>query len=341
MTGNQVPQCFPTILNAKWQELGFDEFWIYCRKVYRNPVIFGTKSEPIGNARKPKVFILFAWFKQEECMGVCDICNAPLPVDAKLVSAADIRKAATAGYRPPSHAMLQAGVLAGLSSENAEAAWLQQVQQDSTDWALCAACALDINSFLGASTQTAPAVPQAAPPGQAKLASQPTPASVPPTASAETKPPAPSDDRIACPACGHLTPKWRSECEQCRANLSSGQRSVQGERPGCLSAYAILQGIAGVILFIAAIVSNSENAFGGSDAWILLFLFALGGVQIALAWGLWGLKKWARTLTMVLIGINVAVSFISIFTGNIFGIVSGFIGLAILNWFQKNGEYFS
>ena len=37
----------------------------------------------------------------------------------------------------------------------------------------------------------------------------------------ESKPASSTQDGIHCPACGHLNPSWRSQCEQCKMKLLS------------------------------------------------------------------------------------------------------------------------
>ena len=79
-------------------------------------------------------------------MRICDNCNAPLGSDAKLYSASEMRKAAAAGFRPAD--LGGAFELLGISADEHYATWLQLVQRDTTDWALCPSCVGKIEPYL-------------------------------------------------------------------------------------------------------------------------------------------------------------------------------------------------
>lgn len=173
----------------------------------------------------------------------------------------------------------------------------------------------------------------------------------------EPQPNAP-ENGIYCSACGHNNPSWRTECEQCKTVLVSPDRIATAktrERPGCVTAYAILLGIAAGIFAISGI-------FGGflmPDAGLGFTLISLviAGLFFLLVRGLWQLKNWARIIIIVLqsLGIlgsliqgcnvlNIATSYG--FSGEITGAICGtVIGLGIsgyiIYWFATNGEYFS
>ena len=72
-------------------------------------------------------------------MNACDLCNVPLGSNADRYSASQIRKAVQAGLRPDSNSV-ELGAAFGMSKEDTQQAWIQQVMTDNTDWLLCPAC---------------------------------------------------------------------------------------------------------------------------------------------------------------------------------------------------------
>lgn len=61
---------------------------------------------------------------------------------------------------------------------------------------------------------------------------------------------------IYCSACGHPNPSWRSECEACKTRLAGPMRAEYSrvrERPGCVTAYAILLWIAAALIVLGGI----------------------------------------------------------------------------------------
>jgi predicted amidophosphoribosyltransferase len=57
-----------------------------------------------------------------------------------------------------------------------------------------------------------------------------------------------SANTVICPSCGHKNPMWQTRCQQCGADLTSltTPSSYMLERPGCVTAYALLNAIVGV-----------------------------------------------------------------------------------------------
>jgi len=146
-------------------------------------------------------------------------------------------------------------------------------------------------------------------------------------------------DLIYCSACGHPNPPWRYECEECKTSLvkpEAGGFSRSRERPGCVTAYAIL-------LWIGAVGATLGGVAAGiSEGEVLVVLGGLvaGGLELGLGIGIWRLKNWARIIVMVLQGLGVIVGLISLFMGNLISIVSLAVGGYILYWFASHGEYF-
>jgi hypothetical protein len=166
---------------------------------------------------------------------------------------------------------------------------------------------------------------------------------------------------ILCPSCGYLNPSWRSECEQCRVNLKSPNRSAYTsghDRPGCVTAYAILLGVTGGIVGIGglfggcSLIGDSRN---GDGALGLLIIVCGGGAAILnflLAKGLWDLKNWARITLIVLQSLGILGNLIrmcgflsdpSNYSGiEMFGAIIGTaISGYIIYWFADNSGYFT
>lgn len=169
----------------------------------------------------------------------------------------------------------------------------------------------------------------------------------------------PEERTVYCSSCGHPNPSWRSQCENCRTQLATPDRSypTQKERPGCVTAYAVLLWIS------AALVGLGGPIFGFAFASemredVLLILFAVAvaigaaALNAAIGWGLWRLKNWARILVIVFQGLGVLsnLATLCIVLGNSgaaepTSLCSTIIGLAvsgyIIYWFASNSEYFS
>ncbi len=145
---------------------------------------------------------------------------------------------------------------------------------------------------------------------------------------------------------------------------------TQLKRPGCLTAFAILLGIAGGLAALGGITIRAV----GLPAELRSGLPALGGViavaeliaaaiYIVLAVGLWQLKNWARTMVMVIMGLGMALSVLSAcstflmptnnlpyymqsglqsskFCGVFITLIALSIQSTIYTWFKRNGQYF-
>lgn len=130
-----------------------------------------------------------------------------------------------------------------------------------------------------------------------------------------------------------------------------------GERPGCVSAYAILMWIAGGIYIIGSFfVAIPTASIPDGGAGIAVFTFVCMGlfaaIPILVGIGLWRMKQWAWWLVVIgqslgVLGaaLNVVFSLLvpdgetASFSigGSIFG---GLLNGAILYWFITNRHYF-
>ena len=75
--------------------------------------------------------------------------------------------------------------------------------------------------------------------------------------------------------------------------------------------------------------------------------FIIGTVIIVLAvakfvvvWGLWTLKSWAWTLTIVVYGLGLLMSVLKLLTGNLFAIISIIIGALLLAYVYSKRHYY-
>lgn len=116
----------------------------------------------------------------------------------------------------------------------------------------------------------------------------------------------------------------------------------QSQRPGCITAAAILLGIVSLMAVMRAVLS--VLATGDEGALVGLVTAAiLGVVYFLVARGLWRLKNWARIAFIVLNGLSMllaiamAVSLPDLAPGVVVGLV---IGGYVIYWFASHGEYF-
>lgn len=101
--------------------------------------------------------------------------------------------------------------------------------------------------------------------------------------------------KVPCPSCGHLNYPGRLICDSCGADLPKTLETpapppAPKERPGCVTAYAILLGFVG----LAGLIYRD----------IGLLTAAL---SIVIAYGLWKLKNWARILLIIFASLETAI----------------------------------
>jgi hypothetical protein len=174
-------------------------------------------------------------------------------------------------------------------------------------------------------------------------------------------------------------------CPQCEAELLNSARTchacgyefieqepehLRGHRPGFVTAYALITGIGAGLLILADILfgvffipgSFGVGASSSSDVWVSLLcaipialgVLVIGVLYLLLVRGLWRLKRWARTTTIVLHCLSVPTSLILAFgilaladveveqEMRICGVavVQTVVSSLILYWFASHGEYF-
>jgi peptidyl-prolyl cis-trans isomerase C len=115
-------------------------------------------------------------------MATCDLCDRPVEAGAPAYPAAKVREAARAGLRPEADGSFDMD------------AWVQYVEQDTTEWTLCASCAARVGALTG----------EAAPLTEAAVLPEPEAEAAPASETAvtlETAPPteAPAGGAISAP----------------------------------------------------------------------------------------------------------------------------------------------
>jgi len=118
----------------------------------------------------------------------------------------------------------------------------------------------------------------------------------------------------------------------------------RAQRPGCITAYALLLFAAGGVAALGGILLAGS---GEVDAAGMITLVIVGGLYVALARGLWLMRHWAWVVVLVLQGLNLLVGVITFFDvlasggGINFPLLSGlWLSGAIMKWFAENGQEF-
>ncbi len=114
------------------------------------------------------------------------------------------------------------------------------------------------------------------------------------------------------------------------------------QRPGCVTAYALITGI-GILLY--ALFSIFVTIAGGMDEAGLIEIgtvLILAGLFIAVAVGLWRLQNWARIAVIVLQSFSLILSIILMLNGafGFPGLIGLFVGGYTIYWFATNHRYF-
>ena len=124
-------------------------------------------------------------------------------------------------------------------------------------------------------------------------------------------------------------------------------------RPGCVTAYALLLGIAATLLggavIFSVIVAVLTGDTAGMPAGGLAILLALAGLEFLIATGLWRLRNWARMAVIVLHSLGIVLGLLALVTtldGADVALSLGttLIGVGISSyiifWFASHGQYF-
>ena len=145
-----------------------------------------------------------------------------------------------------------------------------------------------------------------------------------------------------CSKCGFTNRAEAQFCTQCGTLLSPGAAEAVSfsDRPGCVTIYAI-------VLFVGAVV-NGVTAVQYLDATetllVGLILLGLAITGIAVAFGLFRQKKWARIGVILLMCVSIVLLALQVFAGVLdapFGLVGVAIPIFIIWWFATNKQYFA
>ena len=176
----------------------------------------------------------------------------------------------------------------------------------------------------------------------------------------------PTQASVACPSCGMANPGWRKTCDRCGNSLGTSEgRTVQRSgRPGCVTFYALMLGVASLLLTLGAVLAvaaamEMESQSPEGPAMLLLALVAAIAFALfilLLATGLWRMKRWARIVVLWLNGLEIfATVILFAFKAVVDGVdvsapsmLEALGGLAggilvpgiIFAWFAKNGDRF-
>ncbi|MCB0174674.1 MAG: hypothetical protein KDJ97_29460 [Anaerolineae bacterium] len=82
-------------------------------------------------------------------------------------------------------------------------------------------------------------------------------------------------------------------------------------------------------LFGTILGAEQMAAFGNTTAWSGFLGFFSAAVQIAIAFGLLGMKKWAWFLALIGVGLTVLEGIVGIFTGGLYAFMCGSLTIAI------------
>lgn len=203
-------------------------------------------------------------------------------------------------------------------------------------------------------TAVSVAIPEVAPPAAVSVA-------IPDAVQPATLPvsTAPQSAVVYCATCGFSNPTWRWECEKCHAQLARPAQpatALPHDRPGCLTAYAILLGIASGFIGLGGlavgVVQVGQPGNAGAGLVTMTIAVTVGVLYGLLTRGIWRMRNWARVVVIVLQGIACAINVLSACaslstsssTASGPVLLAAFAGLAIsgviIYWFASHGEYF-
>jgi uncharacterized membrane protein (DUF2068 family) len=160
----------------------------------------------------------------------------------------------------------------------------------------------------------------------------------------------------SCPHCGSFNEESATVCYFCKMDLpksaaplkasgttapSSPARTLENRpteyrRPGCITAYALLTLISGIVgicsaLYLPSVISGDPMQlageypeireldpqtlafFTGFLKYYLVFFFLYSVGTLLVGWGLWTMRNWARVTIIVVQGISLAFSLFALF----------------------------
>jgi hypothetical protein len=89
-------------------------------------------------------------------------------------------------------------------------------------------------------------------------------------------------------------------------------------------------GVGGLSALVGGVFGADQiTGFGESAGWSGFVGIFAAALQIIVAFGLLGIKKWAWALALISVGVTVVQGLIGMFTGGLFGFMCGGIGLIV------------
>ncbi len=176
-----------------------------------------------------------------------------------------------------------------------------------------------------------------------------------------------AEDYISCPNCGEQNEAWSAYCQTCGIQIEMSQTDkfatkpklkFEPERPGCVTALAVVLAITGLVSLVALLLQFipifTTNRINLSNVQIMVISLAAAGICLWLAGGLWQQRRSARS-AVILINIaailaaliNIVVPFFTPAAG--IAPAAQAVGQAILQWilsgiliywFTRNRHYF-
>jgi hypothetical protein len=117
------------------------------------------------------------------------------------------------------------------------------------------------------------------------------------------------------------------------------------ERPGCVTAYAVLSALAGI--FVVGLSLATVGEMDSAASWLVSL--ASGALALIVAPGLWRMRNWARLLVITLQGLGIVVTLLTACQTLQYGaepvvfvvaLVQLIVSGSILWWFAENGYLF-
>ena len=145
-----------------------------------------------------------------------------------------------------------------------------------------------------------------------------------------------------CSHCGFTNRTDSQFCTQCGVSLKPGAAELASfsDRPGCMTLYAIVLFLGAVVNGVTALryLEVTETLLVG------LVLLGLAITGIAVAFGLFRQKNWARIGVILLMCVSIVLLALQVFAGVLdapFGLVGVAIPIFIIWWFATNKQYFA
>ena len=131
-----------------------------------------------------------------------------------------------------------------------------------------------------------------------------------------------------------------------QAAVSDNALAVLPDRPGCVTAYAVLLVIGAILIGLGGFVVGSDQSLAGGGSIVVIVLALVWAVlKFLLARGLWRQKNWARILIVIIGALSAVINLLAgcaarNSSATVSGIASGLVMAFIAYWFAMHREYF-